>query len=188
MMEEREPAPERSAAYQLREKESYAIVIMEALIGLGREAGRDGLGEYYEDAVDSLANKVPSSEFINSRYVPGEALLRMMETYRSRLEEAGFGTLEPLPEKPSYLDLMLWLEELHPSTFIVEKSDPQTGKPMRATMHKTDPLAKYMNRIRTMMKERIIVDLLEDMGILRHRTWTSTQSKEDWSSVERELE
>lgn len=57
---------EHIAGFKAREKETYATAIAKKLINLGFEASKDGIGEYYEEAVFDFWNDIPSIEKLRS--------------------------------------------------------------------------------------------------------------------------
>jgi len=48
--------------FKAREKETYATAVTKKLINLGLEASKDGVREYYEDAVLDFWTDIPSNE------------------------------------------------------------------------------------------------------------------------------
>jgi hypothetical protein len=152
--------------YRLREKEGYAIVIMESMIALSRESARDGLGEYYEDALENLSATVPSFEFLGR--IPTPAFLSFVNHYSKEINKRQFEVDKP-PINPTYLSMWLWIDALHPSEY--------------QNLPKTDPRAGYMNRARVILKNRMLIDLLEDMGMLRHKMLLSKQEESEYVDI-----
>jgi hypothetical protein len=152
--------------YRLREKEGYAIVIMESMIALSRESARDGLGEFYEDALENLSATVPSFEFLGRQ--PQPSYFRFAKHYWSEIRKRSF-EVDPLAPTATFLDVWLWVDALHPSEY--------------QDLQKTDPRAGYMNRARVILKNRLLIDLLEDMGMLRHKMMLSKQEESEYVDI-----
>lgn len=171
-----------SMEYKTREKEVYAIVIAESLINHSREATKGGLGEYYEDAVDDTLSLIPSMELESKNLKPNGTLVKIMEFWRDKLDKAGFGAVDPVPsgEDRTYLGLLLWAENLHPSEFEVRIGDGENAKTV--PISRTDPKAGLMNRARTIIKKRIVVDLLDDMRLLRSSMPIGTQNEAEFET------
>lgn len=62
------PEDTEIGGFKAREKETYSSAIAKKLINLGFEASKDGVGEYYEEAVFDFWNDIPSIE--KHRHVP----------------------------------------------------------------------------------------------------------------------
>ncbi len=169
----------RGSEFRYREKESYAIIIMEGFINLNRTAGRVGMGPDYEDALDDLLATIPTYEFTNEAYQPHPSLIDLIGFYREYIGKIGVADADPIPNGKSgtYLELLKWSEKMHPSDWKI--SD---------TIRRTDSRFRFMDRIRITIKKRILMDLAEDMGLLRHRTFQSQQSANELDELEAEAQ
>lgn len=58
--------------FKAREKETYSSAIAKKLINLGFEASKDGVGEYYEEAVFDFWSDIPSCE--KQRKIPANMI------------------------------------------------------------------------------------------------------------------
>ena len=131
------------------------------------------MGEFYEDALDDMLTNLPSYEFANRNYAPHPVLLEMLSFWRKQLLHIGF---QDIPEwdktreggGATYLDLYRWLEALRPIDWDVDKADPKAGA---------------MNRYRALGKKRIMIDLLDDMQILRMRVPMGSQPESAFDKV-----
>jgi hypothetical protein len=161
----------------MREKETYAIVTMEAFIALSREATHGGVGPLYESGLDFLLSFIPSREQTNKKYMPTETLLRLANHARNTLKRYGFADIAPVPDGKTqgrgpdgnpavnadgtpripdrtYFDFRLWLDQLYPSDWDMPRTDPKVGA---------------LDHFRTQLKAQMITDLVDDMGMLRFR-------------------
>lgn len=163
--------------FKMREKEAYAIVIMESLISLSREASHGGFGEFYEAALDNLLADVPTKEFVNPKYKPHDALIRYCKYARKKLDLMGFSDIAKVPDgqTPSeedgtvhtlnYFELLLWIEQFYSSEWSLGRANPKLG---------------VLNHFRTILKNRMAIDMIDDMGMLRHKMPVSEQEEEEY--------
>lgn len=152
---------------KLKAKEIYIQSISECIINLSKEAVEDGLGEFYDDAVDDLLTNIPSKDL--SEIGPSEAFLRLLEVYWKRIkalipEDKLNGIEPPLgdhPEDQSFLSVLIFLESLVPEDFGFERGSKEH---------------KQIRRILTVLRKRIAIDVIDESELLRGKERIYQQS------------
>lgn len=131
------------------------------MTNLSKEAVGDGLGEYYDDAVEDFLTNVPTPDLATTE-VSG-AFLELMGAYWGAIttrakdlkDKTAIEALESLKypngDQIRFLDILIFLEKLRPDG-IFKRGSPEY---------------KYLARVRTILKKRIAVDTIDESELLR---------------------
>lgn len=142
-----------------RAKEVYIESIGESMTNLAKEAVGDGLGEFYDDAVEDFLTNIPTIDLANVDV--SDAFLELMKMYLDAIK--GHAKDDPkaleklnslkMPDSDGtkFLDVLIFLEKLQP-----------IGIFKRGT-----PEFKYLSRVRTILKKRIAIDTIDESELLR---------------------
>lgn len=152
---------------KLRAKEIYIESMADCMTNLSKEAVEDGLGEFYDDAVDDFLTNIPSKDL--SEIGPCDAFLKLLEVYWKRIkalipEDKQDGIEPPLgdhPEDKSFLSVLIFLEGLVPEDYGFERGSKEH---------------KQIRRIITVLKKRIAIDVIDESELLRGKERIYQQS------------
>lgn len=140
-------------------KEVYIESIGESMTNLAKEAVGDGLGEFYDDAVEDFLTNIPTMDLANTDV--SDAFLELMKMYLEAIKAHAKENPEALEiinslkfpdaDGTKFLDILIFLEKLQPIK-IFKRGTPEY---------------KYLSRVRTILKKRIAVDTIDESELLR---------------------
>jgi len=155
---------------KLKAKEIYIESIGECIVNLSKEAVEDGLGEYYDDAVEDLLTNVPTSDLAENG--PSEAYLGLLRSYWETIEalkDVDLNGIElPEGEELSFLAILIFLNKINPSR-IAKVGSPEY---------------KLISRIKTILKKRMAIDVIDESELLRGRERIYHQHDDLYRKVE----
>ena len=142
-----------------RAKEVYIESIGESMTNLAKEAVGDGLGEFYDDAVEDFLTNIPTNDLANTDV--SDAFLELMKMYLEAIKAHAkdhpkaleiLNSLKiPDADGVKFLDIIIFLEKLQPIG-IFKRGSPEY---------------KYLSRVRTILKKRIAIDTIDESELLR---------------------
>lgn len=161
-------------SFRARPMEGYSDAITRAIVNLSEKSMEKGeyggIGPGYEDGVDDFIANVPSIEK-RTRKVDIALLDEIRYAYDDLNEIANDGgdgdKIDPPLDLPpmknaTYLDVFRWIARLDTGRFGIRKDDP---------------LYRAMRLAKSILKKQATIDLLDDMGALRHRARESSMQE-----------